>query len=95
MKREFVSEAPTILLLHQAGGYCEVYPALALRPRKEYDIESVRSQMDEFDRLGVQTCVADPGVHGSSMLSEDRVKASTKATWSVVLEFLETLLQQD
>ena len=51
--------------------------------------------MQDFDSKGVQTYVADPGVHGSSMLSEDRVKASTEATWAVVLEFLETNLRQD
>lgn len=70
-------------------------PALALRPKREYDIESVRAQMDEFTDLGVQTYVADPGVHGSSMLDEDRVQATTEPTWQVVLEFLEAHLRQD
>lgn len=63
-------------------------PALALRPQREFEIESVQAQMQEFKKHGVQTYVADPGVHGSSMLNEERVKASTEATWQVVLQFL-------
>lgn len=68
-------------------------PAIALRPQREYAIESVRKQMEEFKSLGVQTFVADPGAHGSSMLSDERVQASTEATWAVVLEFLDANLQ--
>ena len=70
-------------------------PALALRPQREYEIDSVQNQMEEFDRMGVQTYVADPGVHGSSMLSDERVQASTDGTWSVVLDFLEANLRDD
>ena len=39
--------------------------------------------------------IAEPGVHGSSMLSDERVKSSTEATWNVVLEFLESTMTQD
>jgi alpha-beta hydrolase superfamily lysophospholipase len=63
-------------------------PLLALRPQSEFEIESVQQQMAEFKAHGIQTYVADPGVHGSSMLNATRVGASTDATWSVVLEFL-------
>jgi pimeloyl-ACP methyl ester carboxylesterase len=63
-------------------------PALALRPQREFQIESVQAQMQDFQAHGVQTYVADPGVHGSSMLNAERVGASTEATWEVVLEFL-------
>jgi len=63
-------------------------PALALRPQREYEIESVQAQMREFAAHGVQTYVADPGTHGSSMLNTERVGASTEATWDVVLAFL-------
>lgn len=62
--------------------------ALALRPQREFEIESVQAQMQAFEAHGVQTYVADPGVHGSSMLNEERVKASTEETWQVVLKFL-------
>lgn len=63
-------------------------PILALRPRREFEIDSVRNQMHEFQQAGVQTYVADPAVHGSSMLNPERVKAPVDETWSVVLEFL-------
>lgn len=67
-------------------------PALALRPQREFEIESVRAQLEMFERMGVQTYVANPGVHGSSMLSDERVQASTEATWRVVLDFLQANL---
>jgi alpha-beta hydrolase superfamily lysophospholipase len=63
-------------------------PLLALRPQSEFEIESVQLQMAEFEAQGLQTYVADPGVHGSSMLNAARVGAPTDATWSVVLKFL-------
>ncbi|MBE9539629.1 MAG: alpha/beta hydrolase [Proteobacteria bacterium] len=70
-------------------------PALALRPQGEFEIESVQAQMKEFEHFGVQTYVADPGVHGSSMLNAERVGASTEATWQVVLEFLARTLTSE
>ncbi len=63
-------------------------PVLALRPASEFEIESVQSQMAEFEKHGIQTYVADPGVHGSSMLNEARVGSSTEAAWAVVTDFL-------
>ena len=44
--------------------------------------------MKQLAAAGVETYVADPGVHGSSMLNARRVKASTEDTWQVVLSFL-------
>ena len=63
-------------------------PAVAFRPAREYAIESVAEQMKQLAAAGVETYVADPGVHGSSMLNARRVKASTEDTWQVVLSFL-------
>ncbi|MDH3620779.1 MAG: lysophospholipase [Gammaproteobacteria bacterium] len=63
-------------------------PVLALRPRKEFEIDSVRQQMNRFEESGIRTYVSDPGVHGSSMLVDERVGAPTEETWTVVLEFL-------
>jgi pimeloyl-ACP methyl ester carboxylesterase len=68
-------------------------PALALRPRSEYEIDSVRAQLERFAAAGVQTYVADPGVHGSSMLDDERSGGSTEAAWSVVLGFLDASLR--
>ena len=70
-------------------------PALALRPQREFAIDSVQVQMRDFEAHGVKTYVADPGVHGSSMLNAERVQASTEATWSVVLDFLDEALAAD
>ena len=70
-------------------------PALVLRPQKEFKIDSVQTQMKEFERFGVQTYIANPGVHGSSMLRAELVGQSTEATWSVVLEFLASSLVRE
>lgn len=67
-------------------------PVLALRPIREMEVPYVPGQMKLFQEHGHQTYIADPGVHGSSMLNETRVGASTEATWSVVLAFLEANL---
>ena len=69
-------------------------PVLALRPQREFEIESVQKQMQQFKALGMQTYIADPGVHGSSMLNADRVGASTEAAWAVVLQFLDASLRK-
>lgn len=63
-------------------------PALALRPAREFAIESVAQQLKVLAQAGIETYVADPGVHGSSMLNAHRVKAPTEETWKVVLAFL-------
>ena len=70
-------------------------PVLALRPQREFEIESVQKQMQRIEALGMQIYVADPGVHGSSMLNAERVAASTEATWTVVLEFLDANLREN
>ncbi len=67
-------------------------PVLALRPIREMDVPYVPGQVKLFQEHGHQTYVADPGVHGSSMLNESRVGSSTAATWTVVLDFLEAKL---
>jgi hypothetical protein len=56
------------------------------------DVPYVGEQMVLFAKDGHQTYVADPGVHGSSMLNEARVKSSTEKTWGVVLDFLDESL---
>jgi alpha-beta hydrolase superfamily lysophospholipase len=63
-------------------------PVLALRPAREMQVPYVPGQMSLFEEQGHRTYVADPGVHGSSMLNEARVGASVDATWAVVLGFL-------
>lgn len=63
-------------------------PVLALRPRREMNLESSVQQFALFQDQGHRTFVAEPGVHGSSMLVEDRVGGSVEETWRAVLDFL-------
>ncbi len=63
-------------------------PFLAIRPAREAEIPSVKAQLVEFQSQGHITHVADPGVHGASMLDAERVGADTGETWRVVEAFL-------
>ncbi len=61
-------------------------PVLALSPRNE-----MKSRKEQFARLnarGMTTFVAEKGLHGSSMLVEERTKSDTSATWDTVIGFL-------
>jgi len=70
-------------------------PTLILRPVGETERESVRTQLQVWEAAGHRTWVADPGVHGSSMLVAGRVGAPTDETWQVVLDFLDATLGRD
>ncbi len=63
-------------------------PVLALWPRSEMELDWRAAQVERFGQHGHRTRVADPGVHGSSMLVEERVGAPVEETWRVVLDFL-------
>jgi pimeloyl-ACP methyl ester carboxylesterase len=63
-------------------------PTLALRPASEMENPRVQAQLEQFQELGHATYVAENGVHGSSMLSPERVEGSVEATWIAVEEFL-------
>ena len=68
-------------------------PAMVLRPASEAENESVVAQLEAAREHGLTVYVPDPGVHGSSMLVEDRVQADTSETWSQVETFLGSLVQ--
>ena len=70
-------------------------PLLVLRPSSEMDIERVRLQMESFRSDGHETYVANPGVHGSSLLNPQRVGAPTDQSWTVVLDFLRRSLHRN
>ena len=70
-------------------------PVMALRPIGEMEVPYVPGQMELYEQQGHRTYVADPAVHGSSMLNEARVGESVDATWTVVLGFLEQVLASD
>lgn len=61
-------------------------PALGIRPRREMRTGII--QFTEFKKHGIQTYVAENGVHGSSMLVEARVKGDVEAHWKKVLAFI-------
>jgi alpha-beta hydrolase superfamily lysophospholipase len=65
-------------------------PALVLRPGSEMQRESVREQLAACREAGMQTYVAEDGVHGASMLDPGRA-ADADATWRVLLEFLRSV----
>ena len=70
-------------------------PLIVLRPPNEMESESVQKQFDLVQEKGHQAYVAINGVHGSSMLVEERVGADVSATWEVVYEFLENVRNND
>jgi hypothetical protein len=55
-------------------------------------MESAQTQMKIWADAGQATFVSTPGAHGSSMLVEERVGASTAETWDFVLGFLRGVL---
>ena len=69
-------------------------PALAMRPRSEMEVESVREQFEMFGQHGIRTHVAEHGVHGSSMLVEERTGSPVDSTWDVVFDFLASVARE-
>ena len=59
------------------------------------EVPYVPGQIATHEQQGHRTYVADPAVHGSSMLNEARVGESVDTTWTVVLGFLEEVLASD
>lgn len=66
-------------------------PLLILRPSSELQNEKAKAQFELATQNGHQTYVAENGVHGSSMLVEERVGTSVEENWSVVSQFLEAI----
>jgi alpha-beta hydrolase superfamily lysophospholipase len=63
-------------------------PLMVLRPDKEMEYESVKSQFALAKENQHTTYISENGVHGSSMLVENRTKYDTSKTWKAVHEFL-------
>lgn len=63
-------------------------PLLLLRPSREAEIESVKTQLELAKQYNHETYVAKNGVHGSSILVEDRVGNTIDENWAVVKAFL-------
>ena len=63
-------------------------PLLLLRPQSEMARQSSIDQFKIAKTNNHQTFIAKHGVHGSSMLVEERVKEDVSETWKTILEFL-------
>lgn len=66
-------------------------PLLLLRPSSELQNEKAKAQFELAIQNGHQTYIAEQGVHGSSMLVEERVGTGVEENWSVVSRFLEAI----
>lgn len=63
-------------------------PAFVLRPASEMERESAQQQKLLLDAAGVSVLVLEKGVHGSSMLVDERTKADMSAGRAAVLQWL-------
>ena len=68
-------------------------PLIILRPPNEMENENSKLQFDLANKYNHQTYVPKNGVHGSSMLVEERVGSEVEDTWTVVLSFLNKINQ--
>lgn len=66
-------------------------PLLLLRPPKEMENENSKMQFNLANKFNHQTYVAKYGVHGSSILIEDRVGNDVDDTWETVLSFINSI----
>ncbi len=69
-------------------------PLILLRPPNEMESENSKLQFDLAEKHNHKTYVPENGVHGSSMLVEERVGSDVKDTWTVVLSFLKEIEKQ-
>ena len=66
-------------------------PMMALRPAREMEMESTQSQKQILMDQGVNFHVVENGVHGSSMLVDERTKSDMSADRTIVLRWLNSL----
>ncbi|MBZ0112537.1 MAG: alpha/beta hydrolase [Thermoanaerobaculia bacterium] len=69
-------------------------PVFAARPDREMEIESARTQFEDFEARGFQTVVAIGGEHGASMLDPERAQGPVDPTWTAVLDFLQSAVEE-
>ena len=69
-------------------------PLLILRPPNEMESENSKLQFELANTYNHETYVPKNGVHGSSMLVEERVGREVEETWTVVLSFLNKIEKQ-
>ena len=69
-------------------------PLLILRPPNEMESENVKQQFELAIEKGHKAYAAKHGIHGSSMLVEERVGADVSETWKVVFDFLKAVTNE-
>lgn len=76
-----------------AGLYVEDVrvPALVLRPASEMELESSQQQRKALEAAGVTFVVVENGVHGSSMLVDERTKHDMSAVRADVMQWLKSV----
>ena len=66
-------------------------PVLLLKPQSEMESERSVNQQELAKQYNHPFFIAKNGVHGSSMLVEDRTGQPTIETWNVVMSFIENV----
>ncbi|KAA3623999.1 MAG: hypothetical protein DWQ02_23740 [Bacteroidetes bacterium] len=66
-------------------------PLIILRPPNEMESEHSKLQFELANKYNHETYVPKNGVHGSSMLVEERVGNNVEETWKVVISFLKEI----
>lgn len=64
-------------------------PLVVFRPTEELKIESAKAQFGLLQEKGFQVYEAEIGVHGSSMLAEERAGGNVDTNWEAVFSFIE------
>lgn len=66
-------------------------PALAFRPASEMGRDSTDRQQARFEAAEIPFHIIENGVHGSSMLNQERALGDAGRAWEIVFEFLQKL----
>ncbi|MCR9253326.1 MAG: hypothetical protein NXI20_23130 [bacterium] len=66
-------------------------PLLLLRPSSEMENERSQEQFKLAESFNHKTYIAQNGVHGSSMLVQERVGGNVEDNWNAVLSFLDEI----
>ncbi|MGB0494969.1 MAG: alpha/beta fold hydrolase [Kangiellaceae bacterium] len=70
-------------------------PAIAFRPESEMAYDSVKTQAKLFKSANIPYIEIKKGVHGSSMLVEERTKQNMDHAWEQVYKFLNQFREKD
>lgn len=66
---------------------------MVLRPASEMELERVTQQLADFEEAGAQTLVVENGVHGASMMVDNRTDHDMEAVRKAVIDYVATRSQ--